>query len=123
LLRERRSNTLDDMMRDAIQVEVNLMESEKIKHNPDRDMKKVQGEEKPSTYQSSNEKFYLMMKTMEKFMEIMSLENNPATRDQTDFQPINKNFRRSLVPQIRKIDHRNQGDQQIKPPFQNNYAN
>jgi hypothetical protein len=34
LLRERRSNTLYDMMNDAIEVEVNLMASGKFKHNP-----------------------------------------------------------------------------------------
>ena len=48
LLRERRYNTLDDMMSDAIEVEVNPMASVKIKHNPDRDMKKVQGQAQPS---------------------------------------------------------------------------
>ena len=36
LLRERRSNSLDDMMSDAIKVEVNLMASKKIKDNSDR---------------------------------------------------------------------------------------
>jgi hypothetical protein len=111
------------MMSDAIEVEVNLMASGKIKHNPDRDMKKVQGEAQPSTSQSSDENFDLMMKTMERFMERMSLDNKPATRDQTDFQPRNQNFRRAPVPQIRQRDQRNQGDQQIKPPFQNNYVN
>jgi hypothetical protein len=123
LLRERRSNTLDDMMSDAIEVEVNLMASGKIKHNLDRSVKKVQGEAQPSTSQSSDEKFDLMMKTMERLMERMSVENKPATRDQTDFQPRNQNFRRAPVPQIRQRDQRDQGDQQIKPPFQNNYAN
>ena len=37
------------MMSDEIEVEVNLMASGKIKHNPDRDMKNVQGEAQPST--------------------------------------------------------------------------
>jgi hypothetical protein len=111
-LRERRSNTLDDMMSDAIEVEVNLIASGKIKHNLDRSVKKFQGEAHPSTSQSSDEKFDLMMKTMERLMESMSVENNPATRDQTDFQPINQNFRRAQVPQTRKRDQRDQGDQQ-----------
>jgi hypothetical protein len=101
MLRERRSNTLDDMMSDAIEVEVNLMASGKIKHNPDRDVKKVQGEAQPSTSQSSDEKFDLMMKTMERFMERMSLENKPSTKDQTDFQRRNQNFRRAQVPHIK----------------------
>jgi hypothetical protein len=47
ILRERRSTTLDDIMSDAVEVEVNMMASVKIKHNPDRDMKKVQGEAHP----------------------------------------------------------------------------
>jgi hypothetical protein len=60
---------------------------------------------------------------MEIIMERMFVENKPTTRDQTDFHPRNQNFRRSLVPQIRQRDHRDQGYKQIKPPFQNNYEN
>jgi hypothetical protein len=123
LLRERIYNTLDDMMSNTIEVEVNLMALGKIKHNLDRSVKKVQGEAQPSMSQSSDEKFDLMMKTMERLMERMSMENKPATRDQTDFQLRNQNFRRTPVPQIKQRDQRDQGDQQIKPPFQNNYAN
>jgi hypothetical protein len=48
-LREIRSNTLNDMMSDAIEVEVNLMASGKIKHTPDRGVKKVQRETQSST--------------------------------------------------------------------------
>jgi len=44
LLRERRSTKVDDMMNDAIEVEVNLMETRNIKKNHDYDMKNVQGE-------------------------------------------------------------------------------
>jgi hypothetical protein len=77
------------------------MASGKIKHNIDRSVKKVQWEAEPSTSQSSDKKFDLMMTTMERLMERMFMENNPATRDQTDFQPKNQNFRRALVPQIK----------------------
>jgi hypothetical protein len=80
------------------------MASGKIKCNPDRDMKNVQGEAQPSTSQSSYEKFDLMMKTMERFMEIISLDNKLATRDKIDFQPRNHNFRRASVPHIRQRD-------------------
>jgi hypothetical protein len=80
LLRERRSNSLDDMMSDAIEVEVNLMASGKIKYNSDRDINKVQYKEQPSTSQSSDERFQLMMKTVERLMERMSLDNKPNTR-------------------------------------------
>jgi hypothetical protein len=123
LLRERRSNTLGAMMSDVIEVEVNLMASGKIKQNFDRNGKNPQGDAQPSTSRSSDEKFDLMMKTMERLMERMSMENKPATREKNDFQPRNQNFRRAPVPQIRKRDQRDQGDQQIRPPFQKNYAN
>jgi hypothetical protein len=98
LLRERRSNTLDDMMSDVIEVEVNLMASKNIKHNLDRSVKKVQGQAQPSTSQSSYDKFNLIMKTMERLMERMFMENKPTTRDQTDSRPRNQNFRRAPVP-------------------------
>jgi hypothetical protein len=42
LLRERSSNSLDDMMSYAIEVEVNIIASGKIKYNPDIDINKVQ---------------------------------------------------------------------------------
>jgi hypothetical protein len=109
------------MMSDAIEVEVNLMASGKIKSNSDRDMNKVQDKAQPSTSQSSEERFEMMMKTMEKLMERMSLDNKPNTREQADVPP--RNQRRPTVPQIRQRDQRNQGDQQIRPPFQNNYVN
>jgi hypothetical protein len=60
---------------------------------------------------------------MERLMGRMFMENKPATREKNDLQPRNQNFRRVLVPQIMKRDQRDQGDQQIRPPFQNNYVN
>jgi hypothetical protein len=68
------------MMGDAIEVEVNLMSSGNIKYNYDRDMNKIQDKAQPSTSQSLEEMFELIMNTMEKLMERMSLENNPNTR-------------------------------------------
>ena len=42
LLRETRSTSIDDMMSDAIEVEVNLMASGKIKADSNRDMNRAQ---------------------------------------------------------------------------------
>jgi hypothetical protein len=105
LLRERRSTSLYDMMSDEIKVEVNIMASGKIKYNYDRDINKVQYKTQPSTSQSSEERFELMMKTMEKLMEMMYLDNKPNTREQADVPP--RNQRRLVVPQIRQRDQRN----------------
>jgi hypothetical protein len=122
LLRERRSTNLDAMMSDAIEVEVNMMASGKIKQRFNRGDKKPQGDAQPSTSRSSDDKFDLMMKTMEKLMERMSMGNRPAAREQHDPQPRNQNLRRGQVPQIRQREQREQGDQQTRPPFQNNYV-
>ena len=81
------------------------MASGKIKYNYDRDINKVQDMAQPSTSQSSEERFDLMMKTMEKLMERMSLYNNPKTKEHVDVPP--RNPRRSRVPQIRQRDKRN----------------
>jgi hypothetical protein len=90
LLRERRSANLDAMMSDAIEVEVNLMASGKIKQSFNRGGKKPQGDAQPSTSRPSDDKFDLMMKTMEKLMERMSVGNKPAAREQHDLQPRNQ---------------------------------
>jgi hypothetical protein len=111
------------MMSDTIEVEENLMELGKIKNNVEISVKKVQGEPQPSTSQSSEKQFDLMMKALEILVERMFMENKPPTRDKTNFQPINQNFRRAPIPHIRQIYQRDQGDQKIKHPFQNNYAN
>jgi hypothetical protein len=125
------------MMNDAIEVEVNLMASGKIKSDSDRDMNKAQDKAQPSTSQTSEERFEMMMKTMEKMMERMALDNSPNTREQDDGP--HRNQRRPTIPQIRqrnqgnqganqgnwgnKGNQENQGNQKIRPPFQNNYVN
>jgi hypothetical protein len=106
LLRERRSTNLDAMMSDAIKVEVNLMASGKIKQSFNRGRRKPQGDAQPSTSRPSEDKFNLMMKRMEKLMEIMSLGNKPATQEQHDPHPRNQNPIRGLVSQIKQREHR-----------------
>ena len=90
-------------------------------------MNKVQDKAQPSTSQTSEERFETMMKTMEKMMERMDLDNKTNTREYTDV--LLRNQRRPTIPQIKQRDQRNheiqgnQGDQKIRPPFQNNYVN
>jgi hypothetical protein len=91
------------MMNDAIEVEVNLMYSGKIKSNSIREMKNVQDKAQPSTSQSSKEKFEMMMKTMEKLMERMSLDNKPNTRERVDVPPRNQR-----IPEVLQIRQRYQ---------------
>jgi hypothetical protein len=76
-MRERRSATLDDMMIDAIEFEVNLMASRKMKTNSGRDIKRTQDKSQSLTSQTSKERFEAMMRNMERMMERMTLGNRP----------------------------------------------
>jgi hypothetical protein len=128
------------MMTDAIEFEVNLMASGKMKTNSGRDINRTQDKAQPSTSQTSEERFEAMMRNMERMMERMTLGNRSNPREQVDGPP--RNLRRPEIPQIRQREKRNQGnqgnqanqadqanqgnqgnqgDQQIRPPFQNNY--
>jgi hypothetical protein len=84
LLREIIYASLDDMMNDSIEVEVNMMASRKIKSNSDRALNKDQDKAQPLTSLTLEERFEMMMKTMEKMMERMSLECKPNTREKAD---------------------------------------
>ena len=97
------------MMTDAIEVEVNLMDSGKMKTNFGRDTNKTQDKAQPSTSQTSEEIFEAMMRNMERMMEIMALENRPKPREQDDGPP--KNMRREAITKIRQREQRNQGNQ------------
>ena len=44
----------------------------------------------------------------------------PTIAQQKEAQIRNPNFRRPQIPQIRQRDQRNQVDNQIRPPFQEN---
>jgi hypothetical protein len=110
LLRERSSTTSYDMMIDAIEVKVNIMDLGKIKANSGRDMIKDQEKAQPSTSQTVEERFETMMRTMERMMERMALDNRPNPREQADGPP--RNPRRPGIPQIRQREQRNQGNQE-----------
>jgi hypothetical protein len=81
LLRERRSTMLDDMMNDAIEVEVNLMDSGMMKDNVGRDKNKAQDKAQLSTSQTSEERIEEVMRNMERMMERMALGNRPNPRE------------------------------------------
>jgi hypothetical protein len=78
LFRERRSTNLDAIMSNAIEVEVNMMASGKIKQRFNRGDKKPQGDAQPSTSWFLYDKFDMMMKTMETLMERMPMGNRPV---------------------------------------------
>ena len=65
-------------MSNVVEVEVNMMASGKIKLRINQGNKRTQGDAQSSTSLSSNEKFDMMMKTMEKLMERMPVGNRPV---------------------------------------------
>ena len=70
------------MFKDYLEVEANLIASGKMKHRLEVDRRKNREENKPSTSSSTDVKFDIMMKTMERFMDILPLDNRPRNREQ-----------------------------------------
>lgn len=127
LLRERKSSTLADMMNDAIEVELILLDSKKGKYR--FETKKVKEEGQPSTSQSTSDaKIDSMLKVIERMMEIFVENDRQVTREQNEPQTRNPNFRQPRQPglpplQILQRGKRNQNQNQIdqvRPPFQEN---
>ena len=104
------------------------MASGKMKQR-DIDRRKTREENMPSTSSSATDiKFEMMLKTMEKLMDRLTVDNRSFNREQADPQIRNPNFRRPnapMPPQNRKRDMRNPRKQekpQIRPPFPKNYV-
>ena len=95
----------------------------------DIDRRKIGEENIPSTSSSAIDiKFEMMLKTMEKLMDRLTIDNRGFNREPTDPQIRNPNFRRPnppILPQNRQRDMRNprnQEEQQIRPLFPENYV-
>jgi hypothetical protein len=116
-LREIRSASLTYTMNDAIEVEVNMMALGKMNN---KDVDKRKNKEEILSPSSSDSKFENIMRTMERLVNRLSLENKQVHVQQQDAQIRNPNSRRPLIPQPRQRDQRNHNDQQIRPPFQEN---
>ena len=108
-----------------------MMASGKIKQKVETYKRKAREENVSfaSVVVSSNDvKFEMMLKTMEKLMDRMTMDNIPLNREHNEPQIRNPNFRRfnpPPPPQIRQRDMRNPrnpDDQQIRPPFPESYA-
>lgn len=105
-LRERNPTTLEDMQKNVVIVEANLLaKKSKLKIE-----KRVTIKEEPST--SSDIKLDTLVKTMEKMMEKMTLLDKAVAREPQGGPHIrNLNFRRQQI-QIKQRDQINLEDQQ-----------
>ena len=88
-LRERRFSTLEDMMSDAIEVDINMISYKRGRYKVEA--RKVKEEPQAST-SSSDPKFDSLMKVMEKLVDKLSINNKLATRD-NEPQIRNPNYR------------------------------
>ena len=86
LLRERSPNTLLSMFTDALEVEANMMACGKIKPRAEIDRRKGREETHPTTspFSLSDIKFEMMLKTMEKLMDRLTVEAKPTNREQNE---------------------------------------
>ena len=86
LLRERKTNTLPAMFTNSLEVEANMMACGKIKLREEFDRRKGREETHPttSTSSSSDVKFEMMFKTMEKLMDRLTVEAKPTNREQNE---------------------------------------
>ena len=85
LLREIKSTSLPTMFQDALEVEANMMVSGKIKQRVE--IRKIRAKHVPSTSiaaSSSDIKFEMMMKTMEKLMDELTVESKPLNKEPND---------------------------------------
>ena len=120
-LRERKYVSLTNTMNDAIEVEVNIMSSRKIKQKTE--LKKVKEEPQDFASQSTSDaKFDIMMIATEILTDNPYVVERTPPREHNDPQIRNPNFRRPqgpLAPQILQRGQRNQNDQ-VRPPFEEN---
>ena len=113
-LRERYYDTLEDMQKGAVSVEANLIE----KRARMRAEKKVTYRD-DTLASKSNPKYDILAKNMErleKIMEKMVVQVSNQNRNQNQNQNQNQNFRRNNPP-----NRQRDSDQQVIPPFQENF--
>ena len=80
------------MFKYALEVEANLFASGKMKQRVEVDKRKTREENQPSTSSSSDAKFDIMMKTMERLMDRLALYNKPPNREHPKPQIRHLNF-------------------------------
>jgi hypothetical protein len=107
------------------EVESNILASDKLKSRSDRD-RKNQKEELPSSSNSTSDikmdEITKMLKTLNSEMARLKMEQKQPNRPAQEGGYRNPNqFRRpNNVPQILPRERKNQDDQEVLPPFQNN---
>ena len=112
---------MEAMMKDAIEVEVNLIFTGKKKKD-EGEGRREEGErrndkklEQPSTSSSQGARIDTMLSTIEMIMERLFVDGMPPPRENQEQQNRNHNARRPQVIQNKQI---NPSDPPVRPPFQ-----
>jgi hypothetical protein len=102
-LGERNSTTLEDIQKNVVSVEENIL----ARRPRQRTERRVTIKEEPST-STSNDQLDSIVRTMERQMERLEItDRNPPRENQPDPQIQNPNFRRN-PPQLRQREPRDQ---------------
>jgi hypothetical protein len=114
------------MQEATIEVESNILAAERLKTRSDRDKKK-QKEDVPSSSHATTsdpkiDEMDKMLKTLTSELARLKLETKQPNKHVQEGGNRNPNqFRRPQnAPQVMQRERRNQDDQRILPPFQNN---
>ena len=113
-------------MQDAtIEVESNILATDKLKSRSDRDKKKKR-EELPSSSNSTSDskmdEMAKMLKNLTSKMARLKIEQKQPNRPAQEggYRNPNQFRRQNNVPQILPRERKNQADQKVLTPFQNN---
>jgi hypothetical protein len=123
LLRERRSTSLAHMQDVALEVESNILATDKLRGKYDRDRRKQKAEASSSDASGTNpqvDELTKLVKSLSAEMEKLKLEGRQANRNPQDFGNRNNFRRQNNAPQILQRDKRNREDQKVQTPLQNN---
>lgn len=111
-LRERAPPSLADMQNIAVSVEANLI----AKRTKAKNERRITFKEEPSTF---DQKLDAIMKGMERLGDrVETMERKSSWKGKTSNTTRNPNFRKNQNPN----DGRTSPNQNIRPPFQENYA-
>ena len=120
ILRERKPPDLSTMMKNAVEVEANVLAGKKHRQDTCRGRE----ENQPSTSTSTDAKFDMVLERMNLMLDRLALDNRQHPREQNDPHIRNPNFRRPPAQQNRPRENRNPEEniQVIRAAFVENYV-
>ena len=120
VLRERKPRDLSTMMKNAMEVEANVLAGKKHKH----EARRVKEESQASTSTSTDAKFDMVLERMNLMLDRLAIDNRRPPREHNEPQVRNPDFRRPPMQQNRLRENRNPDDniQAIRAPFAENYV-